>query len=190
MKSLITAIKIFLVFTLLTGVIYPVLITGIAQMVFPLKANGSLIIKDGIVVGSKLIGQQFESDLYFTSRPSAVNYNPIPSGASNYGLTNKVLKKAVEDRRRQFVEFNRISSNVDIPSEMLFSSASGLDPHISNSAASLQIDRIAKARNYNYIQKLKLIKLLNSMTESPQFFCLGDERVNVLLLNLKLDGIR
>ena len=190
MKTFGIAIKIFLVFTILTGVIYPLLITGIAQVVFPYQANGSLILKDNKVIGSELIGQQFDSTIYFTSRPSAITYNPLPSGGSNYGLTNVKLKKQFVERKAQFIKFNQLDSNANIPSEMLFASASGLDPHISPEAAVLQINRIAKARNFSDVQKQKLKMLVEKSSEAPQLMCLGENRVNVLLLNIALDKLK
>ena len=190
MKTFIISIKIFLFFTVLTGVIYPLFVTGIAQIVFPLKANGSLIVKNNQIIGSELIGQQFDSAIYFSSRPSAVSYNPLPSGGSNYGLTNTKLKNQVAERRRDFNTFNQLDSLSEIPSEMLFASASGLDPHISPEAAILQIDRIAKARSFNAEQKQKLIEYVKTTTEAPQFLFLGESRINVLMLNLKLERIR
>jgi K+-transporting ATPase ATPase C chain len=190
MKALLISLKIFLFFTILTGIVYPFVITGIAQLVFPEKANGSLIVKNNKTIGSTLIGQQFDSAIYFTSRPSAVLYNPLPSGGSNYGLNNAKLKNLVVERKSQFITFNHLDSLTPIPSEMLFASASGLDPHISPQAALLQLERIAKARNFNSIQKQNLLQCINDLTEAPQFLCLGEERINVLLLNLATDKIR
>jgi len=186
MKSVIISLKIFLFFSILTGIIYPLFVTGIAQVVFPGKANGSLIEFDNRTVGSKFIGQQFDSTIYFTSRPSAVSYNPLPSGGSNYGLTNARLKNLVTERKSHFIDFNQLDSLTDIPSEMLFASASGLDPHISQKAALLQIDRITKARNFDAIQKQNLIQSVRALTEKPLFMVLGEERINVLILNLEL----
>jgi len=189
MKSFIISIKIFLFLTVLTGILYPLLVTGIAQVVFPAKANGSLIIKNKQVIGSELIGQQFDSTIYFSSRPSAVSYNPLPSSGSNYGLTNQKLKELVAARKYQFVTFNNLDSLAVVPSEMLFASASGLDPHISPKAALLQVDRISRQRNFNMDQKQKLIQCVTNFTEPPQLLCFGEERVNVLMLNLELDKL-
>jgi K+-transporting ATPase ATPase C chain len=189
MKTLIISLKAFLFFTVLTGVIYPLFVTGFAQLVFPSKANGSLIINDNKIIGSELIGQQFDSSIYFTSRPSAISYNPLPSGGSNYGLTNSKLKQQVNERKQHFIEFNQLESLTEIPAEMLFASASGLDPHISKQSALLQVNRIANARNFGVAQKQKLIACVNRFTENPQILVLGEERVNVLLLNLELDKI-
>lgn len=145
MKTLFISLKIFLFFTVLTGVIYPLFVTGIAQLTMPVKANGSLILKNNKIIGSELIGQRFDSVIYFTSRPSAISYNPLPSGGSNFGLTNAKLKHSVDSLKNQFIAFNQLDGNTTIPSEMLFASASGLDPHISQKAALLQVDRIARA---------------------------------------------
>jgi potassium-transporting ATPase KdpC subunit len=189
MKTLIISLKIFLFFTILTGIIYPLFVTGIAQLVFPEKANGSLIVINNKTIGSKLIGQKFDSNIFFSSRPSAISYNPLPSGGSNYGLTNLKLKNLVAERKRQFIAFNHLDSNTTVPSEMLFASASGLDPHISREAALLQVDRIVKARNFNSVQKQKLIQCIKDFTEAPQFLCLGEERINVLVLNFELNKL-
>ncbi|HUW08057.1 MAG TPA: potassium-transporting ATPase subunit KdpC [Williamwhitmania sp.] len=190
MKTIAISLKIFLFFTVLTGVAYPLFITGIAQLVFPTKANGSIITINQKPIGSMLIGQQFDSSIYFDSRPSAISYNPLPSGGSNYGLTSTKLKELVQERRNHFLKFNNLNSHTDVPSEMLFASASGLDPHISPQAALLQVNRIAKARNYSTVQKQELLHKLDSLIEPPQFICLGEPRVNVLLLNLETDKIK
>ncbi len=189
MKNLVIALKIFLFFTILTGIIYPLFITGIAQLLFPYKANGSMVSADKKVVGSKLIGQQFDSTGYFTSRPSATSYNPLPSGGTNYCLTNKKLKELVAERKRQFVKFNQLDSLTVVPAEMLFASASGLDPHISPEAAFLQAGRIARSRHFDAVQVWKLKKSISDLTENSQFLCLGQPRINVFLLNLATDKI-
>src|ERR1035437_3334358 len=108
MKTLLISLKIFLFFTLLTGIVYPLLVTGIAQLVFPGKANGSIIVNNNKAIGSELIAQPFDSTIYFSSRPSAIAYNPLPSGGSNYGLTNVKLKNQVADRKTQFWKFNHL----------------------------------------------------------------------------------
>ena len=123
------------------------------------------------------------------SRPSAVSYNPLPSGGSNFGLTNPKLKDFVTERKQKFIAFNELSSSTTIPSEMLFASASGLDPHISVKAALLQVDRIVKARGLDTFQRQKVLHSIKECTEEPQFLCLGEERINVLLLNLRLDEL-
>jgi len=190
MKTLIISLKIFLFFTVLTGILYPLLVTGIAQILFPAKANGSLIFKNNQLIGSELIGQQFDSVIYFSSRPSAVSYNPLPSGGSNYGLTNIKLKNLVGERKRKFIDMNQLDSLTAIPSEMLFASASGLDPHISPQAAILQVDRIAKSRNFTTTQKQKIRQCIGLLTKPPQLLCLGESRINVLMLNLEIEKIK
>jgi len=185
----IIALKFLLIMTVLTGVIYPFFMTGVAQLTFRAKANGSLIIKDGKIIGSELIGQKFDSTIYFWSRPSAIDYNPIPSAASNLGPTSDKLKKQVVERRILFATMNTITDTTAIPKEMIFASASGLDPHISQKAALLQVDRVVKARNFNTIQKQNLVQSVKNLTETPQFLVLGEERVNVLVLNLELNKL-
>jgi K+-transporting ATPase ATPase C chain len=190
MKTLIISIKIFLILTILTGVLYPFLVTGIALTVFPGKANGSLVMRDGKKIGSVLVGQQFDSLKYFYSRPSHILYNPQPSGGSNYGLTSQKLKNLVAERKKYFIASNQLDTLTVIPSGMLFASASGLDPHISPEAALLQIDRIVKYRGFSPEQRGKLSDLIKNLTEEPQFHLLGQRRINVFLLNLSLDTIK
>jgi potassium-transporting ATPase KdpC subunit len=187
-KQTIIALKFLLVMTILTGIIYPVVMTGVAQLSFPSKANGSLITIDGKIIGSELIGQKFDSSKYFWSRPSAVAYNPVPSGASNYGPTSDTLKKQVMIRRLIFAKRNSTDQST-VPKEMIFASASGLDPHISPEGAIMQVERISKVRNFNNDQKQRLLQGIKSMTEMPQFLFLGEKRINVLKLNLELDRI-
>ena len=189
MKSLVIAIKMFLLFSILTGIIYPLIVTGMAQLVFNSKANGSLIEKNGTIAGSALIGQKFDTAIYFSSRPSATSYNPLPSGGSNLGLTNSRLRELSEQRRHQFIAFNNLDTLTSVPSEMLFASASGLDPHISLRSALLQYERISRVRRLNESQKAKLKELIYSLTEKKQLFCLGEPRINVLQLNLSLDNL-
>jgi len=185
----ITALRFLLIMTLLTGIVYPLFMTGIAQIAFPSKSNGSLISKDGKVIGSELIGQKFDSSIYFWSRPSAIGYNPIPSGATNFGPTSNTLKKQVEARRILFAKMNSIEDVLSIPKEMIFASGSGLDPHISPDAALLQVERIAKARQFDTSQKQRLLQSIKDITEKPQLLILGEMRINVLNLNIELDKI-
>lgn len=166
------------------------MVTGIVQTISPAKANGSIILKEGKKKGSLLIGQEFSDPRYFTSRPSHISYNPLPSGGSNYALTNRKLRDSVILRRQKFIEFNELDSLTSIPSEMLFSSASGLDPHISPEAAFLQVKRIAHYRGFSDTRQKKLMDLINNLTEEPQFHMLGQKRINVFLLNLSLDTIK
>jgi potassium-transporting ATPase KdpC subunit len=185
----VTALKFLLVMTILTGFTYPLLMTGIAQLCYPSKANGSLIMIEGKIKGSELIGQKFDSCIYFWSRPSATGYNPVPSGASNLGPTSDTLKKLTALRREFFLKMNSITDETPIPAEMIFASGSGLDPHISPEAALLQVDRVSRARNFNNTMKDKLINKIKDLTEEPQFLFLGEERINVLRLNIELNKI-
>jgi K+-transporting ATPase ATPase C chain len=186
----IIALKFLLAMTVLTGIIYPLVMTVIAQLSFPSKANGSLIFEDGKVLGSVLIGQKFDSSIYFWSRPSVIGYNPVPSGASNYGPTSDTLKKQVTARRALFAKINSITDEATIPKEMIFASASGLDPHISPQAALMQVERISKARQFDNSEREKLLKIINELTEGPQFLFFGEQRINVLSLNIELNKIR
>jgi potassium-transporting ATPase KdpC subunit len=185
----IIALKFLLVMIILTGIIYPIVMTGIAQVSFPSKANGSMIKKDGIIIGSELIGQKFDSTIYFWSRPSATDYNPVPSGASNYGPTSDTLKKLVTARRILFAKMNSIEDLNTVSEEMIFASGSGLDPHITPDAAIMQVNRIAKARNFDNNQKERLLQTVKDMTEMPQLLILGEKRINVLMLNIELNKI-
>ncbi|HMU43852.1 MAG TPA: potassium-transporting ATPase subunit KdpC [Ignavibacteriaceae bacterium] len=186
-KIIVQSFKIFLSLTILTGVIYPVFITLIGQVIFPNQSSGSLVIKDGKIIGSELLGQNFADSIYFQSRPSAINYNPLPSGASNLGLSSVLLKEQVNDRKLEFRKNNLLSDSIVIPSEMLFASGSGVDPHISVEAANMQINRIIKSRNLSTDKSKLLNKLVDSLSEYPQFGVLGNQVVNVFSLNLKLD---
>lgn len=190
MKTIWTSVKVLVFFTILTGAIYPLTITGITQLLFPNQANGSIVFRNKKAIGSELIGQTFDSVVYFSSRPSAIGYNPLPSGGSNLGLTQTKLLYEVMKRKKHFIAFNQLTTQTPIPSEMLFASGSGLDPHITPQAALLQVNRIAKARRFDTACKQKLIQLIHQLTEPPQFFCFGEQRINVLLLNVKADSIR
>ncbi len=184
------ALKILLVMTILTGLVYPLLMTGIAQIIFPAKANGSLVVKDGKLIGSRLIGQKFDTTIYFWSRPSAIDYNPIPSGASNYGPTSVKLKQQMEGWRHNFIVKNELNDDtLSIPKEMIFASASGLDPDISPEAAMLQLNRVVKARKFSEAQRLKTLMLIKSLTKGPQFSIFGEPRINIFELNLALDNL-
>lgn len=191
MKTISQSLRIFLFFTLLAGVVYPLLITGFGQLLFPKQANGSILHRKGKPLGSELIGQSFDSSaIYFSSRPSYVFYNPLPSGGSNLALSSRKLKELFVQRDNNFRKENGLKLNDRIPSEMLFASGSGLDPHISPEAALLQVERICRSRSFTENQKLQLIKTINRLTESPQYLFLGEKRINVLVLNLETDKIK
>jgi potassium-transporting ATPase KdpC subunit len=188
-KIIIQSLSVFFVMTLLTGVIYPLFITLIGQVAFPKQSNGSLIVKNGKVIGSELIGQNFSDSVYFQSRPSAIKYNPMPSGASNLGLSSSLLKEQVYARKLEFRKNNLLDDSVSVPSDILFASGSGVDPHISVESAKLQINRIIKFRNIIPEKTKLLYNLVDSLKEYPQFGVLGNQVVNVLVLNIKLDEV-
>lgn len=170
-----------LVLTIALGVIYPLAVWGVAQVVFPQQANGSLIEKDGKIIGSELIGQQFASEKYFHSRLSANNYDAANSGGTNLGPASQKLITRVQTDALNLQPEN---PNAPVPADLVTTSASGLDPHISPAAAEFQIPRIARARNLN---ETDLRKLVAQFTENRQFGVFGEPRVNVLKLNLALD---
>lgn len=186
-KIILQSLSILFIMTVLTGVIYPLFITLVGQVVFPVEANGSIIEKNNKIIGSKLIGQNFSDSTYFSSRPSPINYNPMPSGASNLGLSSDLLHKQVSERKKDFKQRNNIPYSILIPPDMIFASASGVDPHISVEAAKLQVNRIIKSRKLDLNEVKTLNNLIDSQTEYPQFGVLGNKVVNVLELNLKLD---
>jgi potassium-transporting ATPase KdpC subunit len=188
MKYLMQSIRIFIILTVITGVIYPLTITVIGQAVFPEKSEGSMVLANGKVIGSELIGQKSQSLKYFWGRPSAVDYNPVPSGGSNQGPASKALLDAVNVRRDTLIKYH--GTQKPIPNDLIFASASGVDPHISPDAALYQVERVAAARNYNPTQKKELYKLIEENTEKPQFGFLGMPRVNVFLLNLAINNIK
>jgi K+-transporting ATPase ATPase C chain len=192
-KQMRAALTAFILLTVITGVLYPLLMTGIGQVVFPVQANGSLIEQDGQIVGSALIGQTTDDPAYFWWRPSAVNAmqgsSPdalISSGATNYGWTNATLADQVTERAAAIREANGSANDAPIPADLLFASGSGLDPHISPEAAALQIERVANVRG---LERAQVETLVAQYTEAPQLGVLGEPRVNVLLLNLALDGL-
>jgi potassium-transporting ATPase KdpC subunit len=180
------AFIMILAFTIITGVIYPLAVTGIAQVVFPHQANGSLIVADGKAVGSELIGQQFDDPKYFWGRPSAAGYNAAASSGSNYGPMNPSLKDAVQMRINDLKAADP-DNTLPIPVDLVTASGSGLDPHISVAAALYQVHRVASARRLN---KAEVKSLVEKYTEGRQFGFLGEPRVNVLKLNLALDGVK
>jgi K+-transporting ATPase ATPase C chain len=189
MKTLITALKLIVLMTFFLGIIYPIVITGITQAIFPHKANGSLVVTDGKVIGSALIGQKFEGDRYFWPRPSATDYNPLPSGGSNLGPTSADLEKHITQRRSMLLAANGMSEGIFIPQDLLFASASGLDPHISPQAARFQANRVARARGFDRNGENELYKLIDKHIEPRVLQLLGEPRINVLKLNLALDSL-
>jgi K+-transporting ATPase ATPase C chain len=191
------AIVVLLALTLITGLAYPLAMTGIAQVIFPTQAQGSLIERDGTVVGSTLIGQQFTSDKYFHGRPSAITapdpndstktvaapYNAANSGGSNLGPSNKALIDRVQG---DMAALKKENPSMPVPADLVTTSASGLDPDISPEAALFQVPRVAKARN---LPEQRVRQLVTDSTQGRLLGLLGEPRVNVLQLNLALDKL-
>jgi len=189
MKHLFSALRLLLIMTVLTGIFYPLIITGIGQIVFSRQANGSIITVDGKIKGSELVGQKFISSRYFWGRFSAIDYNPIPSGGTNLGPTSAILRDLSQKRRTQHDYIGTLSPNTTMPADILFASASGVDPHISPEAVRLQINRIAHVRGFRAEQRQKIGNLVEQFIEPPQWGIFGESRVNVLLLNVALDQV-
>jgi potassium-transporting ATPase KdpC subunit len=178
MKPILTSIRMLVVLTLLTGAAYPLLVTGVAKIVSPGQAAGSIVERDGKAIGSALLAQKTENPRYFWPRPSAGDFATVSSAASNQGPTSAALVTAIAERKTRFGE--------NAPAELLTASGSGLDPHLSPAAAEFQAARIAHVRGLS-VDAVKT--LIVQTTEGPQFGFLGEPRVNVLSLNLALDRI-
>ena len=188
LKELKPAALMLVLLTVLTGALYPALITGLAQALFPGKANGSLIRQHGKIVGSSLIGQPFSDPAHFWGRPSATGpmpYNAAASSGSNLGPLNPALKDAVK-ARIDALKASDPSQTAPIPVDLVTASGSGLDPHISPAAARWQAPRVARIRG---LSEAEVSKLIDAHTEGRQFGLLGEPRVNVLTLNLALDRL-
>lgn len=186
MREFIVAIRVFIVLTILTGVLYPLAVTGIAQTAFKEKANGSLITQDGKRVGSHFIGQAFDDPKYFWGRPSAtspVSYNAASSSGSNLAATNPALMEAIEVRVKALRDADPGQKEA-VPTELVTASGSGLDPHISPAAADYQAPRVARIRGKS-VEEIK--QLIQKHTTGPDLGVLGESVVNVLELNLDLD---
>ncbi len=174
MKTWVASVKFLLLMTVLTGFVYPAILTAFGQVAFPFQSKGSLMTSpSGQVIGSALIGQGFKNPKYFWPRPSAGDFNPMPSGGSNLGPTSKDLANKVKERASQ-----------GMTDDLLFASASGLDPHISSKAAMSQVTRVASARG---VPEDAVRSMVTKFIEDRQFGILGEPRVNVLRLNLALD---
>ncbi|HLX73480.1 MAG TPA: potassium-transporting ATPase subunit KdpC [Terriglobales bacterium] len=184
-RNLLTAVLMTLATTVLLGILYPLAVTGVAQVLFPDQANGELIRRNGVVVGSRLLGQPFSSARYFHSRPSAAGngYDAGSSGASNLGPTNSKLMARVKD---DAAAAERENPNAPVPVDLVTASASGLDPDISPAAAEFQVARVAHARS---LSPETVRQLVRRYTQGRTFGFLGEPRVNVLDLNLALDEL-
>lgn len=188
LRHLRTSIVTTIFWTIVVGGAYPLLMWGVGALFFPSQAEGTIVMKDGAVIGSSLIGQDFETDRYFHGRPSAIGYDSSNSGASNLSWTSASLKQAYEQRLSDWKKANPAGAATETPPmDMLFASGSGLDPHISPEAAEGQVARVAAARHLSRGQALALLKLVRAHEEGQQLGFLGEPRVNVLGLNLDLD---
>ncbi|SHK52421.1 K+-transporting ATPase ATPase C chain [Clostridium cavendishii DSM 21758] len=203
-KIITTSLTLCIALIVLCGFIYPLIVTGISQVAFKDKANGSLAYFNGKVVGSKMLGQNFTDERFFRSRPSSINYNTyteedtkpdkdgktayggIGSGGSNYSNGNPALKERVEKDMEDFLKSHPTVKKEDIPTDLLTASGSGLDPNITPASAKIQIDAVSKASG---ISKGELEKLISKCTDSKSLGILGEERVNVLMLNLEVANI-
>src|SRR4029077_1715542 len=188
---IIQSVRQTLLWTVVTGIVYPLVITAIAHLAFNEQANGSLVSRDGKIIGSALLAQQFTGTNYFWPRPSACSYGTgasglVASSGSNLGPTSAPLQTNVMNNVAAFITGNNLPTNTVVPADMVYASASGLDPHISPEAAQLQIARVAASRG---LSPDKVKALVDRFTEPPQWGFLGQARVNVLLLNVALDGM-
>ncbi len=192
MKTLLEHLRIAILSTIVLTVIlcgiYPLVIWGLAQAVFPSRANGSLVVRNGVVVGSSLIGQNFTAPQYFHPRPSAAGngYDGANSSGTNLGPTSQKLLDAVKDRVAAYRKENGLADNALVPADAVTASASGLDPHISERNAALQVARVAKAR---HLSEDEVRRLVAQHIDGPDLGILGDPGVNVLMLNLALDDL-
>jgi K+-transporting ATPase ATPase C chain len=184
-RQLLPALRMLLLLTVLTGIVYPLAVTAIAQVGFHDAANGSVVEAGGEVVGSRWIGQDFTEAGYFHPRPSAVGYDPTLSGGSNLGPTNPDLLAAIGERAAAYREENHLDPAVLVPIDAVTASSSGLDPHISVANARIQASRVAAARG---LPLDVVLRLVDDNTDGRSLGFLGEPGVNVLMLNLALDG--
>ncbi len=183
------AMLAIIVLTVLLGIVYPLTVWGLAQLIFPAKANGSMIYANNKVIGSELISQRFTGPGYFHPRPSAAGqgYDAAASGGSNLGPLSKTLFEEVKQREKEYREENVLAPDVRIPVDVVTALGSGLDPHISVENAVLQAARVAKARGKN---REKVLTAIERCTENRQLAILGEKRINVLLLNLEIEKLK
>ena len=190
LKIGVRAFLMVFVLTLLTGVIYPLAMTGLAQVMFPRQAHGSLVVKDGRILGSELIGQTFSNERYFHGRPSAAGdngYDGTASAGSNLGPTSRLLREKVAERVLAVRQENDLPVQTMVPGDLVLTSASGLDPHLTPEAAAVQIERVAAARK---MDEQELRALVEMYSEKRQWGLWGEPRVNVLAINMALDNKR
>jgi K+-transporting ATPase ATPase C chain len=186
MKEIRTALLVLLVLSILVGVIYPLLVTGIAQLAFPRRANGSLVLSGGRIVGSELVGQSFSLPQYIHGRPSFSDYDPTRSGGSNLAPTSRVLLDRVLERIDRVRQENGLPQGAPVPADLVLESGSGLDPDISVESALLQVARIARARG---VDPEMIETLIRRHARGPFLGAFGERRVNVLRLNIALDEL-
>ena len=190
LRQIINAFAMLMVFTVLTGIVYPLAMTGLAQALFPSEANGSIIVKDGKPIGSALIGQSFTSANYFHGRPSAAGadgYDATSSGGSNLGPTSQKLVDTVTDNVAKVRDENKLDEEKLVPSDLVLASGSGLDPDISPDAAYVQIERVANERGVS-VETIRT--LIEQHIKGRQLGIFGEPRINVLELNLALDALK
>lgn len=184
---LLPALRLLFLLTLITGLAYPFLISAMARTAFPGQSAGSLEHVHGQVRGSSLLAQEFHGPGYFFTRPSAGSYATVASGASNLGPTSRTLREAVDTRRAALQQSHGLAATDPVPDELLTTSGSGLDPHLSPASARFQVARVAAARG---LEPARVQAMVEAMTEGPQLGFLGEARVNVLRLNLALDTLK
>jgi potassium-transporting ATPase KdpC subunit len=188
MRQFVRALLLFILFSVLTGLAYPFLVTGLCQLIFPYKANGSLIIANGKIVGSDLIGQTFTSTKYFNGRPSAIEkpYDASNSGGSNFGPSNAKFLEEVGKRIGKVRQEDGLNPGASVPADLVLASGSGLDPHISLDAAMIQVPRVGGARKLSDAQVREIV---DKLAETPFLGLAGQKIVNVVQLNLALDAL-
>jgi K+-transporting ATPase ATPase C chain len=192
MNTLIQSFRLLAVLSVLTGVVYPATVTLVARLAFPGRAGGSLVEREGRVIGSELLAQRFVGPTYFWPRPSAgdsgTNLATVASLASQLGPTSADLRKTVAERAAALRSAHGLPPDAAVPADLLFASGSGLDPHVSPAAARFQVRRVASARGWDEARTRELEALVERSVEAPQFGLFGEPRVNVLRLNLALDA--
>lgn len=180
------SVKLLIIMVILTGIIYPITVTLISKLIFPYQASGSIIMIEGSPKGSKLIAQNFIKEIYFWPRPSASDFATLPASASNLGPTSLALKQQVEKLQKKWTKDGQLNS---IPAELIYTSGSGIDPHLSRAAVDFQFERVVKARKLSDTKKEKLKAAIDALTERSFFRTLNTDTINILELNLALDKI-